>query len=60
MSKKPTAKAERPNPHGYKHKMVNGELVELTDEEINELLDRDEAAAAEQEQTNERGGSERR
>lgn len=53
MSKQP--KAARPNPHGYKHKMVNGELVALTPDEINELLDRDERAA--EDQTNERSRS---
>ena len=32
----------------YKHKMVDGELVELTKEEIAELEKRDREAAAEQ------------
>lgn len=47
MSKRPNKRTERPNPHGYQHKLVNGELVELTPDEINELLDRDEAQAKE-------------
>lgn len=63
MSKKPTAKTSAGDDHGYKHKMVNGELVELTEQEIAELVARDEAAAKEpetKEPTHEHRRSERR